>query len=102
MGCIFNDNCRKLQINDYIPALIILLIIVAGMLVCERFFCRFLCPMGAIFSLLPVLPIFQLKEIGNSVSRDAVHAREYVHRELNSLIVEMTFSPETALCARNV
>ena len=29
------------QINDYIPALIILLIIVAGMLVCERFFCRF-------------------------------------------------------------
>lgn len=49
------------QINDYIPALIILLIIVAGMLVCERFFCRFLCPMGAIFSLLPVLPIFSIE-----------------------------------------
>ena len=49
------------QINDYIPALIILLIIVAGMLVCARFFCRFLCPMGAIFSLLPVLPIFSIE-----------------------------------------
>lgn len=49
------------QINDYIPALIILLIIVAGMLVCERFFCRFLCTMGAIFSLLPVLPIFSIE-----------------------------------------
>jgi polyferredoxin len=26
----------------------------------ERFFCRFLCPMGAVFSLLPILPFFTL------------------------------------------
>lgn len=48
------------NIEDYIPALIILIFIMVGMAVCERFFCRFLCPMGAIFSMLPVLPIFSL------------------------------------------
>ncbi|MGN0241803.1 MAG: 4Fe-4S binding protein, partial [Candidatus Weimeria sp.] len=26
----------------------------------ERFFCRFLCPMGAVFALMPVLPVFSL------------------------------------------
>lgn len=31
-----------------------------GMAVCERFFCRFLCPMGAVFSILPVLPLFSI------------------------------------------
>lgn len=31
-------------------------IVVAGMALIERFFCQFLCPLGAVFSLLPVLP----------------------------------------------
>lgn len=31
--------------------------VIAGMALVERFFCQFLCPLGAIFSLLPVLPI---------------------------------------------
>lgn len=44
----------------YVPAIIILLLIIIGMAVCERFFCRFLCPMGAVFSILPMLPIFSL------------------------------------------
>lgn len=48
------------QIKEYIPAIIILALIIAGMAVCERFFCRFLCPMGAVFSVLPVLPFFSL------------------------------------------
>lgn len=43
----------------FLPIIILLLIIV-GMAVCERFFCRFLCPMGAVFSLLPILPFFSL------------------------------------------
>lgn len=42
------------------PGIIILLLILAGMCVQERFFCRFLCPMGAVFSILPVLPFFSL------------------------------------------
>ena len=35
---------------------VIFLLIILGMLLIERFFCMFLCPMGAVFTLLPVLP----------------------------------------------
>lgn len=35
-------------------------IVVAGMALVERFFCQFLCPLGAVFSLLPVLPVSML------------------------------------------
>ena len=31
--------------------------VVVGMAFAERFFCQFLCPMGALFSLLPLLPV---------------------------------------------
>lgn len=34
-----------------------LALVMAGMALVERFFCQFLCPFGAIFSLLPVLPV---------------------------------------------
>ena len=34
----------------------LLVIIAIGMICKERFFCEFLCPMGAVFSLLPILP----------------------------------------------
>ena len=54
-------HAGNLKLANYIPGLIILLLILVGMCVQERFFCRFLCPMGAIFSLLPVLPIFLLR-----------------------------------------
>ncbi len=50
----------KPRVQGYIPGWILLLFIMAGMAVKERFFCRFLCPMGAVFSLLPVLPVFSL------------------------------------------
>ena len=35
-------------------------IVVAGMALVERFFCQFLCPLGAVFSLMPVLPFSML------------------------------------------
>ena len=35
--------------------LVLLLFVIAGMAVQPRFFCRILCPMGAVFSLLPVM-----------------------------------------------
>ncbi|MFQ9387568.1 MAG: 4Fe-4S binding protein [Coprococcus sp.] len=41
--------------------LCLLVLIMVGMAVQERFFCRFLCPMGAVFSWLPMLPFFTLK-----------------------------------------
>ena len=44
-----------------IYAIIILALISVGMLFEPRFFCRYLCPLGAIFSLLPVIPISSVK-----------------------------------------
>ena len=38
--------------EGWIPASIILLIILAGSFIVERFFCRYLCPLGAYFSII--------------------------------------------------
>ena len=43
-------------LNGYVIGGILLAAIVAGMALKERFFCQFLCPMGAVFALLPALP----------------------------------------------
>ncbi len=51
----------KFRFSDYIPGIIILLLIMGGMTLSERFFCRVLCPMGAVFSLLPILPGFAVR-----------------------------------------
>ena len=47
--------------DEYLPGLLILAAIVIGMAFKERFFCQFLCPLGAVFSLLPQLPAAFLK-----------------------------------------
>lgn len=41
-------------------AALLFVLILAGMAVHPRFFCQFLCPLGAVFSLLPILPFAQL------------------------------------------
>lgn len=38
-------------------SLVILILILVGMCFVERFFCQFLCPMGAAFALIPELPL---------------------------------------------
>ena len=50
----------KIPGTEYIAAGVLMLLIICGMAVKERFFCQFLCPMGALFSLMPVLPTGQL------------------------------------------
>ena len=40
--------------------ILLFVLILVGMAVHPRFFCQFLCPMGAVFSLLPILPFAQL------------------------------------------
>ena len=40
---------------------VIFLLILAGMALQKRFFCQFLCPMGAVFALLSVLPFASLR-----------------------------------------
>ena len=51
----------NIHFGKYILGVIILLAIMVGMVFADRFFCRFLCPMGAVFSLLPVLPFFKIR-----------------------------------------
>lgn len=48
------------NLSSYGIGCLILALIVVGMFFEERFFCKFLCPMGAVFSLMPVLPYFTL------------------------------------------
>ena len=40
--------------------IVLFVLILLGMAVQPRFFCQFLCPMGAVFALLPVLPFARL------------------------------------------
>ena len=42
--------------DGYFWGILSLIVVIIGMAVQERFFCQFLCPMGAVFSILPVLP----------------------------------------------
>lgn len=54
-------HAGNFRLSGHLPGMLLLFLIFLGMCVQERFFCRFLCPMGAIFSLLPVLPAFSLR-----------------------------------------
>ena len=49
-------------------AFLLLGAIAVGMGLVDRFFCRFLCPLGALFSFLPVLPVSQFKRTGKHCS----------------------------------
>ena len=46
----------KIPDLGYLAGWIIFVLILVGMCLKERFFCQYLCPMGAIFAWLPVLP----------------------------------------------
>lgn len=54
-------HARNFALGKHIVAIVLLLLIMAGMFFEERFFCKFLCPLGATFSLLPVFPVFALR-----------------------------------------
>ncbi|WP_288775892.1 4Fe-4S binding protein [uncultured Eubacterium sp.] len=54
-------HAGNFKLGGYIVGLVILVLILVGMAFQERFFCRVLCPMGAVFSMLPVLPMFTLR-----------------------------------------
>ena len=53
-------HAGNFKLNGYLIGLVILVLLIVGMCLEERFFCRNFCPMGAVFSLLPVLPFFAL------------------------------------------
>ncbi len=49
------------DISEYKIGIALMIIILIGMVVKERFFCQFLCPFGAVFSLMPHIPFVKLK-----------------------------------------
>ncbi len=53
-------HAGNFKLNNYIVGIVLLILLVVGMAIQERFFCRFFCPMGAVFSILPILPFFAL------------------------------------------
>ena len=53
-------HAGNFKLNGYLIGLVILVFLIVGMCLEERFFCRNFCPMGAVFSLVPVLPVFAL------------------------------------------
>lgn len=55
----------RVRLAGYSVGAVLLAVILAGMAWKERFFCQFLCPMGAVFAMLPALP-------WTSLSRDRV------------------------------
>ena len=52
---------HQLKMADSLIGTGLFLLITVGMALEPRFFCRFLCPMGAVFSLMPVLPFSVIK-----------------------------------------
>lgn len=51
----------RLALNGYVTGSVLLILIIIGMACKERFFCQYLCPMGAVFALLPQLPFAALQ-----------------------------------------
>ena len=49
-------TAQKLPNASYRIGIILLVLILIGMCTQERFFCQFLCPMGAVFAMMPILP----------------------------------------------
>ena len=52
----------KIPDLGYLAGWIIFVLILVGMCLKERFFCQYLCPMGAIFAWLPTLPFSVLDQ----------------------------------------
>ena len=46
----------KLPKTAYLVGTVLLILIMVGMCTQERFFCQFLCPMGAVFAMMPIIP----------------------------------------------
>jgi polyferredoxin len=55
------SRIQTMHLPASVYGVVLFVLISLGMLLEPRFFCRFLCPMGAVFSMLPVLPAMRIK-----------------------------------------
>lgn len=60
----------RLPDGGYWLGILLLILIVIGMAFKKRFFCQFLCPMGALFSLLPILPFSRIHRNDSQCIKD--------------------------------
>ena len=95
-------HAGNFRLSSYIPGIVLLVLILVGMFFEERFFCRFLCPMGAVFSLLPILPFFTLHRKRETASAAAAPARDSARQQWNCHPMDPWKSPATVSSARNV
>jgi polyferredoxin len=51
---------RKFALGAYPLGIVLFVLLLAGMAYRERFFCQYLCPMGAVFAILPTLPFLSV------------------------------------------
>lgn len=73
----------NLRLGGYAIGAGILLLILAGMALCDRFFCRFLCPMGAVFATLPTLPVFAIQRDTSQCKKGCSLCRHVCPAHLN-------------------
>lgn len=52
----------SLVLSDFTVGLLLLLLITIGAMFVERFFCRYLCPLGAIFTIISKISIFKIRK----------------------------------------
>ena len=95
-------HAGNFRLSSYIPGIVLLVLILVGMFFEERFFCRFLCPMGAVFSLLPILPSLLCTGNAKTASAAAAPARDSARQRWNCHPMDPWRSPATVSSARNV
>lgn len=68
----------RLPKSTYIVGTVLLILIMAGMCTQERFFCQFLCPMGAVFAIMPIIPGALFKRNRQTVHQSVLSVRRDV------------------------
>ena len=76
----------KIPDLGYLAGWVIFVLILVGMCLKERFFCQYLCPMGAIFAWLPVLPFSVLDRDRSNCIASSLYER-------NSAVICASRSP---------
>ena len=95
-------HAGNFRLSSYIPGIVLLVLILVGMFFEERFFCRFLCPMGAVFSLLPSCRSLLCTGNAKTASAAAAPARDSARQQWNCHPMDPWKSPATVSSARNV